>query len=77
MKITYTVAPKNELSFPLLARSTASGMIVLFTGPSTGCILSSTIISDVGTHSSCWRLMGQPNAWEILPKGSTVVLTQD
>ena len=77
MKITYTVAPKNELSFPLLARAITSGMIVLFTGPSTGCIVSSNIISDVGTHSNSWTLMGTPNAWEILPKGSTVVLTQD
>jgi hypothetical protein len=65
---------KTEIKFPVLAKSTDSDLVVLFTGQSTGIVVFSDRVYDIGAEDSDWIYVSDSSAWEILPPGAKVVL---
>lgn len=60
--------------FPLLAKSTRDGKVVLFSDLNTGVVVHG---SDVGYLTDTWSECTNTMAWEILPAGTSITLIQE
>ena len=69
--------PAQVHSFPLLAES-PKGLIVLFSDQYSGTVMcaGNSQLHKLGDHRDDWIDVHNGH-WKILPKGSTVTLTQE
>ena len=75
-KVVLPEPPAQVGSFPLLAES-PKGLIVLFSDECAGTVMcaGNSQLHKLGTHRDDWIPVHNRH-WNILPKGSTVTLTQ-
>ena len=58
---------KKEIKFPLAAKATKNGTIVLFTDTTTGTVLFSGDNSDkLGDYKEHWITVNSTGTWQIL-----------
>lgn len=68
--------PPTVHNFPLFAEA-HNGVVVLFTSTTEGTVVAiGSSMHSVGYHSTSWFPITDSH-WKILPKGSTVTLTQE
>ena len=83
MKVTLlpTLPPPAEiLEFPLMAQqildSVDNRMIILFESMCKGIVIKEGL-QPLGHHSSNWTPVNDPNVYQLLPKGTKVILEQE
>lgn len=76
-KVLVPEPPAQVNSFPMLAES-SNGLIVLFNDQYSGTVMCAgySQLHKLGTHRDDWIPVHNSH-WKILPKGSTVTLTQE
>lgn len=69
MAITVKIEEKEakEITFLILMKHKASGLIVLFTAKRSGFVLNSAISYKVGYYSETWEDHTQECSWEPSP----------
>lgn len=80
MESTLVLPPATqarELEFPILARATNSELVVLFNAVGSGTVMvpDENRGEELGEWSSNWSLVTDTHRWEILPKGTKVIIT--
>ena len=63
---------KPIISYPVLAKLTVSGLVVLFTSDGEGTVMIPGGMWKLGEHSDSFSHIGE---WTILPIGQTVTLS--
>lgn len=77
VKSQTVITAGSTMSFPLLAKWRTSGLVVLFTSRKEGTAVAGSALSLLGDFSDSWESCTNTEKWEILPKGSQVILTQE
>jgi len=66
---------QEKPEYPLLAQSTNSPLLVLFTDDETGMVLQGNSRYLQGYRCADWGSAENKSVWKILPKGKVVTLT--
>lgn len=70
------VKPEKPLSYPVLVRAKDAGHVVIMTSNNCGVVLIGSGYYPIGYNSDAW-VPPNDSAWEILPDGYSLTLTQN
>lgn len=79
MKSTLNIEAQAAVrhTFPALYKATTSPIVVLASDNSTGTVVVCRGGLSIGTNHSGWIGFDDESAWQRLPSGSSVTLTQE